>query len=60
MNQKDKGEIRFKKDNVIKDTIINNYWKQISYPINKGVDNLEFYSKNNLITQFIKFDYKTD
>jgi len=59
MNQKDKGEIRFKKDNVIKDNINNNYGKQISYPINKGINNLEFLCKNNSnITQFIKFDYK--
>jgi len=60
MIREEKGEIRFKKDNVIKDIIINNFGKQISYPINKDVDNLEFYSNsnNNLITQFVKFDYK--
>jgi len=54
-----KGEIRFKKDNVIKDNIVNNFGKQMSYPINKDVNILEFYSNNkNHITQFIKFDYK--
>ena len=47
MNQKDKGEIRFKKDNVLKDNINNNYGKQISYPINKGINNQEFLCKNN-------------
>ena len=60
MKFKYRGEIRIKKDNDIKDNINNDYGKQISYPINKDVNNLEIYSKNKnyYLTQFIKFDYK--
>ena len=60
-NQDNKGEIRFKKKNDTKDNIIinNNFGKQISFPINKEFDSLEFSScGNNIITLFVKFDYK--
>ena len=56
-NYLNKVEINFKINNETKDNINNNYGKQISYPISKDFDSLEF-CRNSDINLFLKFDYK--